>query len=615
MSHPTIGGTSFKLISEPKNRLENACRALMVTWQVKDSFGGMTAMCLNRAGIFHEQGVPSAVVTFAPEPNFEQISETLLSSGRLHSAVPIVNLHEYYDHEAPARMTDDTKPTPLPDVVWGKPTETYRTRDNSLFFRDYKSASHSLLNRREYFRRDGTKYLVDFSYPDPKDESKTLRRLQLFRRGNLFVQEFSTAASLYRHWLSTIVGEKTTDVIVDSKYAAAFLNNWQHPLAIKIYNFHSTHVAAGEDTLSGKLSKAHLPIINARSNWDGLVFLTKSQKDAFIRRFGDDGKTHVLSNPSRGVGNLPDRSLRDLSKVIHVGRLTEAKGVGDVIRIVHAVAKSGQPVSLDIVGEGPERENLERLVRELGLDPIVQFHGHVDNVREHLQRANVLLLCSAFEGQPLALLEAQANGCIPVAYDVNFGPRDVIEHGETGFLSARGDVQALVGIVIRLLSDENLSSRISSKAFSASASYSEEAVFNNWAQWLKRVRNDRLILGVLATLKPTTKRIEFQDDGGIDLRIGWNADDLDLDSIQLEITPRGEVASEHVFRLDPSSSSTGEATFAIPAAAIESGQIDGPLDIYVRMGSGQSSILLRLGVRQKNISLPYFTVYGNLSLK
>lgn len=603
------------LFSEPANLLPNALTTLMVTWTVEEIFGGMTAMCLRRANIFHEQGVPTAVVSFALNQDFVATRNTLVASGKLHADVPIINLHEYYDQNLPETPPGTLNATKLDGPQWGVPEETYRSDDQTLLSRDYLVDDNSALRRREYYRRDGSIYLIDCTLPQVKNATKTRRVLQLLGSENRPVAEFTSAAKLYRHWLSVIVGNVDTNLIVDSKYSAGFLSSWKHPGSVKLFAFHSTHIKAGENTLTGQLSTSHAPVIDQRHDWDGLVFLTKSQRDAFTQRFGDDADSFVISNPTEGPTSYPPYEKRNSKKVVYVGRLAGGKRVKDVIDIVDLVSRSAEGVTLDIIGDGPEREELEKHVQNLGLETTVKFLGHVSSVSEHLQHANVLLLCSSYEGQSLAILEAQAHGCVAVAYDVDFGPRDVIEHGVSGYLVPYLDKNAASEIITRLVHDSNLASSISYEGFTRAVNFNNESTFNRWQHALANARERQLLREMLTEIKPVLEAMRFLRGGAIELTVGWEEQQLDFDSLQLLIEPRGTSSLESRVVIDPSALSNGSASFSIPSDIRTTIAAKEPLDLSVRLRSGDAQAVLRLGAPKGQMLQPYLTAYGNLSLK
>jgi glycosyltransferase involved in cell wall biosynthesis len=105
-----------------------------------------------------------------------------------------------------------------------------------------------------------------------------------------------------------------------------------------------------------------------------------------------------------------------------------------------------------IIGDGPRRELLERLARELDLADQVQFLGSRDDIPQLLSACNVVALTSHNEANPVSLLEAFSSGCPVVASAVGSIHETVIP-GETGCLFPAGDTEAYVEAVMSLLKD------------------------------------------------------------------------------------------------------------------------------------------------------------------
>lgn len=605
---------SGHVVSQPAQPHRAPRGALMVTWAIEQGFGGMTAMCLKRAGLFHEGGVPSAVVTFDANPELDAIRTALKANGKLHPEVPLLNLHEYYAEQAPATAGGRELKLRGTGIPWTEAARLDRSLDGSLFCVDYTSAGNDKLSKREYHRRDGSVYLVDATLPAPHDPDQTVRTLQLLAADGTVQLEFTSAARLYRHWLTELVDRSNADVIIDSKFSAGFLFAWQHPTALKFVNFHSTHVAAGQDTLTGKLSPAHRKIIDNRDAWDGITFLTESQRTAFVRRFGDCANTVVISNPVDGPAVLPAYEERDPGAVVHVGRFTKGKNIGAVIDIVNAVAAANVPVHLDLIGDGDQRPVLEEQVGQLGIGHLVTFHGHVHDVARRLSKARILLLCSRFEGQSLAILEAQAHGCVPVAYDVDFGPRDVIQDGDNGFLVPFGDQEAAAMAVGRLLADDALCAGMSARALESARQYSSEQIFTQWKEALEMARLNKKDREVLAAATIRLAGLRFHPDGDTDLEVAVNTGSEQLGGLTLVVTERGTDASQGR-SFEPYNESDGIFGFRIPASLRAQLPGSDALDINAVLDVGGLKRTIRLGATPKPASVPYFTAYGNLSFK
>lgn len=114
---------------------------------------------------------------------------------------------------------------------------------------------------------------------------------------------------------------------------------------------------------------------------------------------------------------------------------------------------------LDLIGDGPLREETEALVGDLGLNGRVHFLGQRSDVERRLAAAQVSLLVTNWEGFPLSILEAMRAGLPVVASEVG-GVAESVREGESGFLVRRGDVEQLRARIERLLTDPELRARL-----------------------------------------------------------------------------------------------------------------------------------------------------------
>jgi glycosyltransferase involved in cell wall biosynthesis len=142
-----------------------------------------------------------------------------------------------------------------------------------------------------------------------------------------------------------------------------------------------------------------------------------------------------------------------------VGRLTEVKRQDLLLRAVAVLRKSVPGLRCLLVGDGPERERLEALTRDLGLADTVHFAGYQSCPEQFLRAMDVFALTSRSEGFPVSLLEAWLAG-VPAVCSAVGGIPSVLSHESDGLLFAPGDEAGLVAAIGRLLSDAALRARL-----------------------------------------------------------------------------------------------------------------------------------------------------------
>jgi glycosyltransferase involved in cell wall biosynthesis len=190
---------------------------------------------------------------------------------------------------------------------------------------------------------------------------------------------------------------------------------------------------------------------------DALVLQTTQAIAAYRRALWRPPRIYTIANP------LPDAlhasGLRadptpagGGGRVIAIGRLTAQKRFDLLIRAFNRAFAADPRWSLEIYGEGPLRESLEALARQLNAGSSVRLPGTTPDPWGALARAQIFALSSAYEGFPNAMLEAMAVGLACIAFDCPTGPRELADSG-AAVLVPPADVDLLASAMRRVAED------------------------------------------------------------------------------------------------------------------------------------------------------------------
>jgi len=203
---------------------------------------------------------------------------------------------------------------------------------------------------------------------------------------------------------------------------------------------------------------------------DGITAVSDFLRQETIDEFKVEKPIDVIHNfvdcnEFRPVGGsaVREKYARPDEKILmHVSNFRKVKNIPVIIEVFSEVLKH-VPTKLILVGDGPELEVIERMVNERGLHDDVVFLGDQEAIQDILPAGDVFILPSEHESFGLAALEAMSSG-LPVVTSNAGGLREVIQHGETGFLHDPHDVEGMSKVVLMLFRDEERRKAIGLKA-------------------------------------------------------------------------------------------------------------------------------------------------------
>jgi len=137
-------------------------------------------------------------------------------------------------------------------------------------------------------------------------------------------------------------------------------------------------------------------------------------------------------------------------------------------------------IRLDVWGRGKLESKLRKQIKNLRAP--VRLHGHSPNAAEEFSNASFSLLTSRSEAFGNVLIESMGRGCIPISYDMPYGPSDIITHGVDGFLVPVGDKEALTEQIFQVVTAREADlAAIRTAGYQRALEFSDERAVERWS--------------------------------------------------------------------------------------------------------------------------------------
>ena len=172
--------------------------------------------------------------------------------------------------------------------------------------------------------------------------------------------------------------------------------------------------------------------------------------------------THIPNAINSKRFTKPDGYTKQASntlQLVTVGSLVDKKNQALLIDVVEEMVRRGANVHLHILGDGPNRQKLQRKVDALKLSNHITLHGNVAKVEEYLWSSDIYVHGAYYEPFGLVLVEAMAAGLPVISLDGR-GNRDIISNGENGYILPEQNAKTFADTIEQLASDKPLYNRI-----------------------------------------------------------------------------------------------------------------------------------------------------------
>ena len=224
--------------------------------------------------------------------------------------------------------------------------------------------------------------------------------------------------------------------------------------------------------------------LKTAKSYDHFVVLTNEDKGYW----GMDNNISVIPNALNNTfRNIDLKETERTNKIIAVGRLAHQKHFSELIHIFSAIHDKAPDWGLEIIGNGPDKDRLQKLIDGLGLKSKVTLSPVTSTIQEKYLTAGIYAMTSRYEGLPMVLLEAQACGLPIISYDCKCGPKDIINDGIDGYIIPMGDRQLFADKLLELIKDQELRLRMGNAAVVSSKRFDEERIMRLWTSLFNKI--------------------------------------------------------------------------------------------------------------------------------
>lgn len=259
---------------------------------------------------------------------------------------------------------------------------------------------------------------------------------------------------------------------------------------IKVKVVHTQHLCIEDKFLFTRIVLRKTKVITVSNGAKDVLIEKCGLKKEYITTIYNTVETE---NMNKNIDpNLINFKKQGNFVVAQISRIVDYKGVYDFIEIVKITVEKEKNIRFVLIGDGPERKNIERKIKEYNLNDKVLLLGNKDNVITQLKYIDLILLCSYVEGLPLVPIEAFSQG-VPVIGTNIGGTNEEIKDGINGYLVEKKDINTFVDNILQLYSNKNkyeILSKNSSDTFKSL--FNKETYKSNHIDFYKNVRGNKL---------------------------------------------------------------------------------------------------------------------------
>lgn len=321
-------------------------------------------------------------------------------------------------------------------------------------------------------------YLVDKYTPNKKEFKENLSKKRFLKTLKEGIKAIKILY-LRRKTMVDYIKNSDADIIISTKdIFDRWLGDYAKPNTMKIGWEHNHH---------HNNKRYALNIIKSSWNLNYLVLVSKDLTRFYTKEMRKS-RCRCVYIPNV-LDSMPKRLARlEEKRLISVGRLSKEKGQLDLLRIFNRISKKHTDWILDIIGDGPERESLEKYIKTHNLQDKVILHGfqNKEYIDKLLHKSSIYIMTSFTESFGIVLLEAMSHGLPCIAFSSAEGAREIITSGKNGYLIKNRSYEAMIKKIEDLMKKPEVRESLGKKARTSVKQYTKEIVKEDWYKLLAK---------------------------------------------------------------------------------------------------------------------------------
>lgn len=222
---------------------------------------------------------------------------------------------------------------------------------------------------------------------------------------------------------------------------------------------------------------------------DAVVTLTKQDQNLYNNKYHPK-RLRQIYNPVDPKLKPSGNDRVPKKKIISVGRISYQKNYPVLVEIANEILHKHDDWIWDIYGGGSHDiwKQIDESIQRNDLNGKLNLKGQISNLYDYYQEYDFLVMTSLYEGFSMALLEALANGLPLIVFDVECGPREVIDDGINGYLVQPFDKNGMICCIERLIENEKFLKEMRSKTEKKLGGFKMEEVISQWKLLFEELR-------------------------------------------------------------------------------------------------------------------------------